>query len=132
MPTRFSRAMEEPGIQMIFALSPQAKGGVERTAGTFQNRLATELRLAGASGLGEANRVLEQCSEVIYNQLLNVRGPGLAYRNRGATSCANRRADVSNNSGDMVPPTFGSMMMPDSPRRSRHSSSRWATKSGVP
>ena len=60
MPTQFSRAMEELGIQMIFALSPQAKGQVERTAGTFQDRLVTELRLAGASSIGEANRVLEQ------------------------------------------------------------------------
>ena len=60
MPTQFSRAMDELGIQMIFALSPQAKGRVERTGGTFQDRLVTELRLAGASGLGEANSVLEQ------------------------------------------------------------------------
>ena len=58
--TQFSRAMDELGIQMIFALSPQAKGRVERTAGTFQDRLVTELRLAGASSIGEANSVLEQ------------------------------------------------------------------------
>ena len=54
MPTQFSRAMEELGIQMIFALSPQAKGRVERTAGTLQDRLVTELRLAGVSSIGEA------------------------------------------------------------------------------
>ena len=60
MPTQFSRAMDELGIQIIFALSPQAKGRVDRAGGTFQDRLVTELRLAGASGLGEANRVLEQ------------------------------------------------------------------------
>ena len=60
MPTQFSRAMGELGIQMIFALSPQAKGRVERTARTFQDRLVTELRLAGGSGIGTANRVLEQ------------------------------------------------------------------------
>ena len=60
MPTQFSRAMEELGIQMIFALSPQAKGRVERTAGTFQDRLVTELRLAGTGSIWEANRVLEQ------------------------------------------------------------------------
>ena len=60
MPTQFSRAMEELGIQMVFAHSPQAKGRVERTAGTFQDRLATELRLTGASGIWEANRALEQ------------------------------------------------------------------------
>ena len=60
MPTQFSLVMDELGIQMIFAQSPQAKGRVERTAGTFQDRLVTELRLAGASDIGEANRVLEQ------------------------------------------------------------------------
>ena len=58
--TQFSRAMDELGIQMIFALSPQAKGRVERAAGTFQDRLVTELRLAGAGSISEANGVLEQ------------------------------------------------------------------------
>ena len=60
MPTQFSRAMDELGIQMIFAQSPQAKGRVERTAGTFQDRLITELRLAGATTIEQANTVLEQ------------------------------------------------------------------------
>ena len=58
--TQFSRAMAELGIQMIFARSPQAKGRVERTAGTFQDRLITELRLAGASSIGAANTVLQE------------------------------------------------------------------------
>ena len=58
--TQFSRAMDELGIQLIFALSPQAKGRVERAAGTFQDRLVTELRLAGASTIEQANNVLEQ------------------------------------------------------------------------
>ena len=59
-PTQFGRAMEELGIQMIFALSPQAKGRVERTAGTFQDRLITELRLAGATTALQARAVLKQ------------------------------------------------------------------------
>ena len=46
-PTQFSRAMDEFGIQMIYALSPQARGRVERAAGTFQDRLVTELRTRG-------------------------------------------------------------------------------------
>ena len=58
-PTQFSRAMDELGMQMVFALSPQAKGRVERTAGTFQDRLVTELRLAGATTIEEANVVLK-------------------------------------------------------------------------
>ena len=58
-PTQFSRAMDELGIQMIYALSPQAKGRVERAAGTFQDRLVTELRLAGASAIEDAGVVLK-------------------------------------------------------------------------
>ena len=60
MPTQFSRAMEELGIQMIFALSPQAKGRVERMLETFQDRLVTELRLAGASTMDQAKEVLQE------------------------------------------------------------------------
>ena len=52
--------MGELGIQLIFAQSPQAKGRVERTAGTFQDRLITELRLAGATAIEQAKAVLKQ------------------------------------------------------------------------
>ena len=58
-PTQFSRAIGELGLQLIFAQSSQAKGIVERTAGTFQDRLVSELRLAGAATIDDANRVLE-------------------------------------------------------------------------
>jgi len=57
-PTQLGRALEELGIGSIVALSPQAKGRVERLWGTFQDRLVSELRLAGATTLEEANRVL--------------------------------------------------------------------------
>ena len=59
-PTQFGRAMEELGVQVIFALSPQAKGRVERAAGTFQDRLITELRLSGATTFEQARVVLKQ------------------------------------------------------------------------
>ena len=58
--TQSGRALDELGMQLIFALSPQAKGRVERTAGTFQYRLITELRLSGATTVEEARAVLEQ------------------------------------------------------------------------
>ena len=58
-PTQFSRAMDELGVQLIFARSPQAKGRVERIAGTLQDRLVTELRLAHAATINDANRVLD-------------------------------------------------------------------------
>src|SRR5919106_1319983 len=57
--TQFGRALEELGVNQVFAHSPEAKGRVERANGTFQDRLVAELRLAGASNLAEANQVLE-------------------------------------------------------------------------
>lgn len=56
--TQFGRLMEELGVRQIQANSPQAKGRIERLWGTFQDRLVSELRLAGASTLEEANQVL--------------------------------------------------------------------------
>ena len=58
--TQFARVMRELGIQKIFAMSPQAKGRVERMVSTFQDRLVTELRLAGATNMEEANAVLQE------------------------------------------------------------------------
>ena len=52
--------MRELGIRQIYALSPQAKGRVERMGSTLQDRLVTELRLAGAATIQEANDVLQQ------------------------------------------------------------------------
>lgn len=59
-PPQVQRAAESLGIEIIWANSPQAKGRIERAWGTFQDRLISELRLAGVSTLEEANEVLEQ------------------------------------------------------------------------
>ena len=59
-PTQFGRLLNELGVQLIHALSPQAKGRVERLWGTFQDRLASELRLAGARNCEQANQVLRR------------------------------------------------------------------------
>jgi transposase len=56
--TQVGRALQELGIKWIGAHSPQAKGRIERLFGTFQDRLVIELRLAQASTLTEATRVL--------------------------------------------------------------------------
>lgn len=56
--TQVARALEELGIRLVLAHSPQAKGRVERLWGTFQDRLLTELRLAGASTIEDAKAVL--------------------------------------------------------------------------
>jgi transposase len=57
--TQFGRAMDELGIRIIPANSPQAKGRIERFWGFAQDRLVTNLRLAKACTLEDANKVLE-------------------------------------------------------------------------
>ncbi len=59
-PTQVGQALEALAIEAIYALSPQAKGRVERLWGTLQDRLVSELRLAGARTSAEANAVLER------------------------------------------------------------------------
>src|SRR5512143_347866 len=59
-PTQVGRALGELGIQQIPAHSPQAKGRIERLWRTFQDRLVSELRLAGATTCEQANQVLDR------------------------------------------------------------------------
>ena len=79
--TQFERLMEELGITSILANSPQAKGRVERLWNTFQDRLASELRLAGAKTPEEANQVLADFLSR-FNRKFAVKAAesGLAYR----------------------------------------------------
>src|SRR5512133_359393 len=55
-PTQFGRLLEELDIASIPAMSPQAKGRIERLWGTFQDRLVSEMRLKGISDIEDANR----------------------------------------------------------------------------
>ena len=57
--TEVGRALDELGVTLILAGSPQAKGRIERLWGTFQDRLVSELRLAKAKTLEQAQAVLD-------------------------------------------------------------------------
>jgi hypothetical protein len=59
-PTQVGQALAALEIEAIYALSPQAKGRVERLWGTLQDRLVSELRLARARTIADANAVLER------------------------------------------------------------------------
>jgi transposase len=56
--TQFGKSMDELGIKIIKAYSPQAKGRIERVWGTFQDRLIAEMRLEGINNREEANNFL--------------------------------------------------------------------------
>lgn len=56
--TQFGRACKKLSVRLITAHSPQAKGRVERSNQTYQDRLVKELRLAGISEIDSANEFL--------------------------------------------------------------------------
>src|SRR5512135_1248891 len=57
-PNQVGQALRSLGIQPIFALSPQAKGRIERLFGTLQDRLGAELGLAKVTTLQQGNDLL--------------------------------------------------------------------------
>jgi len=58
--TEVGRGLEELGVTLILANSPQAKGRIERLWNTFQDRLVSELRLAKAKTMQQAQAVLQR------------------------------------------------------------------------
>lgn len=58
-PTEFGRAMNQLGIELIGAYSPEARGRSERMFGTLQGRLPKELKLAGITDMESANKFLK-------------------------------------------------------------------------
>lgn len=59
-PTQFATVCGKLDIAIICAKTPQAKGRVERSHRTLQDRLVKELRLRNISTMEEANRYLEE------------------------------------------------------------------------
>jgi hypothetical protein len=62
--TQFKRALTTLGIKSILALSPQAKGRVERVNRTLQDRLIKELRLRKIDTIEEANKFVDEFIEM--------------------------------------------------------------------
>ena len=71
-PTQIGRALRELAIVWKAAHSPQAKGRVERSFQTAQDRLVKGLRVAKAKTLEQANRYLETEFVPWWNQHLKV------------------------------------------------------------
>ena len=70
--TQFGRVMKHLGIGMIKALSPQAKGRVERAFRTLQDRLIKELALYGIRTRAKGNRYLRKTFIPNYNRRFGV------------------------------------------------------------
>lgn len=70
--TQFGRVMQQLGIGLIFANSPQAKGRIERLFQTLQDRLVKELRLACINSPDDGNRFLEEVFLPKFNSRFSV------------------------------------------------------------
>ncbi|MBP7827105.1 MAG: ISNCY family transposase [Verrucomicrobia bacterium] len=82
--TQFGRAMEQLGVRLILAHSPQAKGRVERMNGVLQDRLVKALRLAGISDLAAANAYLAQTYLPEHNRKFQVPAASVADAHQAA------------------------------------------------
>lgn len=88
--TQFGRAMEQLGVELLLANSPQAKGRVERMNGTLQDRLVKALRLEGISDLGKANEFLRKKYLSKFNGKFEVEPASQADAHRGAPRALNQ------------------------------------------
>lgn len=79
--TQFGRAMDELGINIIKAGSPQAKGRIERLWGTLQSRLPVEFKIHGITTMEAANAFLAEFI-VKFNKKFGVKAsdPESAFR----------------------------------------------------
>lgn len=89
--TQVGRALQELGIQMIPAYSPQARGRMERNYGTWQGRLPQELRLAGITTQEAANRFLRDRYIQEFNAKFTVPA---AQRGTAFRKCGRRDLDA--------------------------------------
>jgi len=71
--TQFGRAMQQLGIEMIAAYSPEARGRSERMFRTLQGRLPQELALAGIVEKEEANRYMSKVFLPAFNARFKIK-----------------------------------------------------------
>lgn len=75
-PTQIERALQQLGIELIPAGSPQARGRMERLWETWQGRLPQELRLAGITTMAAANQFLRDTWLPFHNRTWTVAAAG--------------------------------------------------------
>jgi transposase len=66
--TQFGRALKELDIELIHANTPQAKGRVERSFGTTQDRLPKMMRLEGIDSIEAGNNYIKKFFKEDYNK----------------------------------------------------------------
>jgi len=70
--TQFGKIVEQLGIDMFPAQSPQAKGRIERSWNTLQSRLPVELKMRGITSMEKANLFFEKEYINLFNEQFSV------------------------------------------------------------
>jgi transposase len=121
--TQIGRALQQLGIELIAANSPQARGRCERFFGTWQGRLPQELRLRKIDTLAAANQFLTDYWLDYHNKNFAVTAsqPGTAflpYRGRELETIFSLQHDRVVGNDNTV--TFGKLSLQIEPQRFRH------------
>ena len=85
--TQLGRALRELGIEWIAAHSPQAKGRIERSFSTLQDRLVKGLRMAGTATIEDANRYLDEVFLPEWNERFTVEAESAIDAHRPMGDC---------------------------------------------
>jgi transposase len=88
-PTQVGRALQELGVKMIAAHSPEARGRSERNFGTWQGRLPQELRVRGIRDVDAANQFLRDTYIGEFNKAFAV-----PAAQKGSAFVRSRRKDL--------------------------------------
>jgi hypothetical protein len=81
---QFARALDELDVRLIIALSPQAKGRIERAFQTLQDRWVKALRAAGVTSIAQANALVDRTLLPQFNERFTVRASSASDAHRPA------------------------------------------------
>ena len=85
--TQYERALKALDVRLTHAYSPQAKGRIERSFGTLQDRLVKELKLATITSISEANEFIQKIFIPRYNDRFSVPPTHQSNLHRRVSEC---------------------------------------------
>ncbi len=101
--TQFGRAMDELGVSIVKAYSPQAKGRIERLWGTLQSRLPVEFKIHNINNMDAANAFLPKFIDYYNKQFaVSPEDPNSSFRapspglDLGAVLCIKKQRVLDN------------------------------------
>ena len=118
--TQVHRALQQLGITLIPAYSPEARGRSERMFRTLQDRLPKELAFAGITEMAAANRYLREHFLPAFNRRFAVRGRRNGHRVRPVDRAEPRRSALRARRAGRGQRQYGAVSGQESAASDRH------------